>query len=153
MRIIQIQGLMARCEAKGVECDANLLMLEREELAVGDYVVIHLGYAIESVSLEHAEEAWTLYDEILAAASKAFPLGDRAGDCKRVAKERRSAQGCQQACGLRRSEQWKLKPGRVDTRSASNTRAQRASLRLAEPSRPGAKAQRSCKSCANWRGT
>ncbi|WP_408034146.1 HypC/HybG/HupF family hydrogenase formation chaperone [Thiorhodovibrio winogradskyi] len=67
MQIKAINGLMARCEAKGVERDANLLMLMHEDLAVGDHVVVHLGRAIERVTPEDAATAWALYDEMLAA--------------------------------------------------------------------------------------
>lgn len=67
MRIESIDGLMARCSAKGVEREANLLMLETEQLAVGDYVVVHLGYAMDKVTAEDAAAAWAVYDEMLAA--------------------------------------------------------------------------------------
>ena len=67
MRITRIDGLMARCEAQGAERDASLLLLEHEALQVGDYVVVHLGHAIERISEERAAEAWALYDEMLAA--------------------------------------------------------------------------------------
>ena len=67
MRISSIDGLLARCEAKGVEREANLLMLEQEPLSVGDYVVVHLGYAVDRVSAEEAAAAWEIYDQILAA--------------------------------------------------------------------------------------
>ena len=67
MRIETIDGLLARCSAKGVEREANLLMLEAEGLAVGDYVVVHLGYAMDKVTAEEAAAAWSVYDEMLAA--------------------------------------------------------------------------------------
>ena len=67
MQIRSIDGLLARCEAKGVEREANLLMLEHESLAVGDYVVIHLGYAMDRVTAEEAAVAWDIYDQMLAA--------------------------------------------------------------------------------------
>jgi hydrogenase expression/formation protein HypC len=68
MRIIEIDGLLARCEAKGVEREASLLMLEHEGLAVGDYIVVHLGHAIDRVTPEQAADAWAIYDEMLAAS-------------------------------------------------------------------------------------
>jgi hydrogenase expression/formation protein HypC len=71
MRITRIDGLMARCEAKGVERDASLLMLEHEQLQVGDYVVVHLGHAIDRVTPEQAADAWAIYDEMLAADTAA----------------------------------------------------------------------------------
>jgi hydrogenase expression/formation protein HypC len=67
MRVQSIDGFIARCEAKGVEREANLLMLEQEGIAVGDYVVVHLGYAMDKVSPEEAAAAWEVYDRILAA--------------------------------------------------------------------------------------
>jgi hydrogenase expression/formation protein HypC len=67
MQIRSIDGFLARCEAKGVERDANLLMLGHEDLAVGDYVVVHLGYAVDKVSAQEAATAWDIYDQMLAA--------------------------------------------------------------------------------------
>lgn len=67
MRIQTIDGLIARCEARGVERDANLLMLEADGVRVGDYVVVHLGYAIDKVGSEEAAAAWEIYDQLLAA--------------------------------------------------------------------------------------
>jgi hydrogenase expression/formation protein HypC len=69
MQILSIDGLLARCAAKGVEREANLLMLEQENLAVGDFVVVHLGYAMDKVSPEEASAAWEIYDQMLAAES------------------------------------------------------------------------------------
>jgi hydrogenase expression/formation protein HypC len=73
MQIKGIDGLIARCEAKGVERDVNLLMLMHEELKVGDYIVVHLGRAIERVSAEDAATAWALYDEMLADMDAGAP--------------------------------------------------------------------------------
>jgi hydrogenase expression/formation protein HypC len=42
-------------------------MLGHDEVAVGDYVVVHLGHAIERIDAERAAEAWAIYDEMLAA--------------------------------------------------------------------------------------
>ena len=68
-----IDGLIARCEAKGVEREANLLMLESDGVAVGDYVVVHLGYAMNKISLEEAMAAWEIYDQMLAAEDATGP--------------------------------------------------------------------------------
>jgi len=73
MRIASIDGLIARCEAKGVQRDANLLMLESEAVGVGDYVVVHLGYAMNKIGLEEAMAAWDIYDQMLAAEDAAGP--------------------------------------------------------------------------------
>ncbi len=68
MQIREIDGFVARCEAKGVERDVNLFMLQYEPLSAGDYVVVHVGYAIQKISAQEAQTAWELYDELLAAA-------------------------------------------------------------------------------------
>lgn len=67
MQITAINGLVARCEAKGVAREVNLLMMQGEPLELGDYVVIHLGYATAKVSEEEATAAWQIYDEMLDA--------------------------------------------------------------------------------------
>lgn len=70
MRIIAIDGLNARCEAKGIERTVNLLLVQHESLAPGDMVKVHVGYAIQRMSEEDARLAWALYDEMLAAADQ-----------------------------------------------------------------------------------
>lgn len=67
MQIQSIDGFVARCTAKGVEREASLFMLQHEPPAVGDYVVVHLGYAVDRVSAEAAASAWEVYDQMLAA--------------------------------------------------------------------------------------
>ena len=67
MKIREIDGYMARCEAKGVERDVSLFMLQDDTLAAGDHVVVHVGYAIQRISPQEARTAWELYDQMLAA--------------------------------------------------------------------------------------
>lgn len=67
MQIQSIDGFLARCTARGVEREANLFMLQHEQPAVGDYVVVHLGYAVNRISAEDAAAAWELFDAMLAA--------------------------------------------------------------------------------------
>ncbi len=65
MKVIEIDRLIARCEAKGIERDVSLFMLQDVTVAVGDYVVVNLGYAIQKVSQTEAMTAWEVYDEML----------------------------------------------------------------------------------------
>jgi hydrogenase expression/formation protein HypC len=67
MQIKEIDGFVARCEAKGVERDVSLFMLQHEDLKPEDFVVVHVGYAIQKVTAQEARSAWELYDEMLAA--------------------------------------------------------------------------------------
>lgn len=71
MRIIEINGFAARCEARGIERKASLFLLQHEELKVGDLVMIHVGNAIQKMSEEEARSAWELYDEMLALDAEA----------------------------------------------------------------------------------
>ncbi len=66
MRIMSMDGLIARCEAKGAERDVDLLMLQHEELKPQDYVVVHLGFAIAKITPEEAQYTWKIFDEMLA---------------------------------------------------------------------------------------
>ena len=67
MQVKNIDGFLARCEAKGVERDVSLFMLQDDEVSVGDYVMVHIGYAIQKMSEQEARSAWEIYDEMLAA--------------------------------------------------------------------------------------
>jgi hydrogenase expression/formation protein HypC len=70
MQIKEIEGFVARCEAKGVSRDVNLFMLQHEELKPEDYVVVHVGYAIQKITPQEAQSAWEIYDEMLAAEQR-----------------------------------------------------------------------------------
>ncbi len=66
MQIIEVDGLSARCEARGIERDISLFMLQDEPVAVGDFVMVSVGQAVRKVSAEDARLSWELYDLILA---------------------------------------------------------------------------------------
>ena len=67
MQIKAIDGFTARCEAKGVGRDVSLFMMQEEDLDIDDFVVVHVGYAIQKISQQEAQTAWELYDQMLAA--------------------------------------------------------------------------------------
>ena len=67
MQIKQINGYSARCEARGIERDASLLMMLDQELQVGDYVMISVGNVVARIDEQEAHQAWSLYDEIFSA--------------------------------------------------------------------------------------
>lgn len=69
MQIKSIEGYNARCEAKGVERDVSLFMMQDEALQVQDFVVVHVGYAIQKISPEEAQTAWEFYDQMLDAGT------------------------------------------------------------------------------------
>lgn len=66
MQIKSIDGFTARCEARGIERDVSLFMLQDEHFQVDDHVVVHVGYAIQKITPQEARTAWDLYDQMLA---------------------------------------------------------------------------------------
>lgn len=62
MRVIERTGFEARCEAGGIVRTVSLFLLQHEEIAVGDFVMVHVGYAIQKISEPSALETWKLYD-------------------------------------------------------------------------------------------
>lgn len=77
MQIKSIDGFMASCEARGVRRDVSLFMMQDESFAVDDFVVVHVGYAIQKITPQEASTAWALYDEMLAADAQ--PQSPQAG--------------------------------------------------------------------------
>jgi hydrogenase expression/formation protein HypC len=66
MQVIEINGYTARCEAKGVERDVNLFMMQDDTVETGDFVMVHVGYAIQKITEQDARSSWELFDQILA---------------------------------------------------------------------------------------
>ena len=71
MQVLAIEGWMARCSAKGVERDVSLFLLQDDRPAIGEFVVVHVGYAIQKVTPQEARSAWEVYDQVLAAEASA----------------------------------------------------------------------------------
>jgi len=65
MQITAIEGFSARCQAKGVEREVSLFMLQDDMPGVGDFIAVQVGYAIRKVDEDEARQAWELFDQIL----------------------------------------------------------------------------------------
>jgi hydrogenase expression/formation protein HypC len=65
MRIIDIDGENMVAEIDGVRREASLMMLS-EEVKVGDFVLIHAGFAISRLDEDEALETLDLMRECLA---------------------------------------------------------------------------------------
>ncbi|WP_457567217.1 HypC/HybG/HupF family hydrogenase formation chaperone [Desulfurobacterium sp.] len=65
MKIVEINYPMAVAEAKGVRRNVNLMLIPEDEVKVGDYVMVHVGSAIEVISEKAANEIWEALDELL----------------------------------------------------------------------------------------
>lgn len=63
MRIVEINDEMALAEIDGVRREASLMMLG-EPVMVGDYVIVHAGFAISRIEPAEAEETLRLMREV-----------------------------------------------------------------------------------------
>ncbi len=64
MRVVTIDGDTAVCEIDGVRREANIMMVDGVQ--VGDFVLIHAGFAMEKLDEADAEETLDLFRQILA---------------------------------------------------------------------------------------
>ena len=67
MQVKSINDFQCICEARGIEREVSLFMLQGEDISPGDHVLVHVGYAIQKVSEDEATSTWELFDEMLAA--------------------------------------------------------------------------------------
>jgi hydrogenase expression/formation protein HypC len=66
MQVMEINGFNARCEAKGVQREVSLFMLQHEDVRLGDYVMVHVGYALEKMTEQDARSSWEMLELMLA---------------------------------------------------------------------------------------
>jgi hydrogenase expression/formation protein HypC len=76
MQITAIDGFNARCEAKGITREVSLFMMQGEKVAVGDFVMVHVGYAIQKMTPREARSSWELFDEVLGTGDIPLTTGD-----------------------------------------------------------------------------
>ena len=60
-KVISIEGELARVSVGGTEYEASIQMLE--DVNIGDYILLHTGFAIQKISAEDAEETLQLFQE------------------------------------------------------------------------------------------
>ncbi|MBI5656693.1 MAG: HypC/HybG/HupF family hydrogenase formation chaperone [Geobacter sp.] len=63
MKLVSIDGTDAVAEIDGVQREASLMLLD-EEVAVGDYVIVHAGFAITRLDEEEALETLSIMREV-----------------------------------------------------------------------------------------
>lgn len=75
MRVIEVEGLTARCEARGRERRVSLWALLDDLPAPGDHLMVHLDRAVQRIGAEEAAAAWVTLDEIAAVLARSDPTG------------------------------------------------------------------------------
>lgn len=61
-KILAIDGDQAKVSVRGAEYHAGLQMIDQPE--VGDYVLLHAGFAIQKISAEEAQETLNILREM-----------------------------------------------------------------------------------------
>ena len=71
MKVTGIKGFNAICEAKGVSGQTStqsvsLHLIQGSGVKVGDYVMVHVGYALQVITYDEAQVTWELLDQVIA---------------------------------------------------------------------------------------
>ena len=65
MKIISKEGDSVVAEVDGVQREASVMLLG-EEVTVGDYIIVHAGFAISRLDEEYAEETLRMMREVFS---------------------------------------------------------------------------------------
>jgi hydrogenase expression/formation protein HypC len=65
MKVLRREGDTVVAEVDGVQKEASVMLLG-EEVSVGDYVIVHAGFAISRLDEEYAEETIRLMREVFS---------------------------------------------------------------------------------------
>lgn len=65
MQVLRVDGLAARCTAKGAVRDVGLFLLADTPLLPGDWVLVSTGNAVQKLTAAEAASVWALLDEML----------------------------------------------------------------------------------------
>lgn len=68
MQVVSLEGDQAVAEVDGVKREASLMLLA-DEVRVGDYIIVHAGFAISKLDQEDALETLALMREVFAPES------------------------------------------------------------------------------------
>lgn len=64
VEIVDEEHSIAKVEVGGVRRNVNVGMLDREDAAVGNYVLIHVGFAMTRIDEREAQETLRILEEI-----------------------------------------------------------------------------------------
>ena len=65
MQMVEINYPAGVAEAKGVTRAIGLQLMPENSLQIGDHVIVHVGFAIEKVDKQLADEIWVTLEEVL----------------------------------------------------------------------------------------
>ena len=68
-KIIEINDSMATIDVYGAQRDISLMLLE-DNVHIGDYVLVHAGFAIQKIQEDDAVETLKLFDQFFGLEEK-----------------------------------------------------------------------------------
>jgi hydrogenase expression/formation protein HypC len=68
-KIVEVDNFRAMVDVYGARREINLMLMP-EEVGIGDYVLVHAGFAIQKVEQESAHEALTVISGIIEDMEK-----------------------------------------------------------------------------------
>ncbi len=70
MKVLQIEENVARVEVGGVKRDVRLDIIDKPP-DIGDYVIVHAGFAIHMIEEEEAKITLAYFEEMLSSDAEA----------------------------------------------------------------------------------
>ena len=64
VEIVDSENQIAKVEVGGVRRNVNIGMLDKDDARVGNYVLIHVGFAMSRIDEKEAEETLKLLEEL-----------------------------------------------------------------------------------------
>lgn len=73
-KIVQINGTLAKVDVMNNLCDVNIQLVTPQ---IGDYVLIHAGYALEVLKMDYAKELISIFQELEEAMDEDSSTSNR----------------------------------------------------------------------------
>lgn len=64
IEIIDVENSIAKVEIGGVKRNINTALIDPSEVKIGDYVLIHVGFAMNKIDEQQAQETLRLLEEL-----------------------------------------------------------------------------------------
>ncbi len=64
VEMVDMENRIAKVDVGGVRRNVNVGMLDENEVAIGDYVLIHVGFAMTKIDEHEAKETLRVLNEI-----------------------------------------------------------------------------------------
>jgi hydrogenase expression/formation protein HypC len=70
-KVLKVEGETAEVDIGGIKREASLSLVANQRISVGDYVLLHTGYAIAKVDEAEAKTILKTWRDVIAAEGEA----------------------------------------------------------------------------------